>query len=106
MDKKRAATALTMMIMKLLQNKAMYGYQIIKELENRSENFFQLKEGTLYPILHDLENKNYVKSFEECSETGRVRKYYQLTDAGAGLLHDLEGEWMYYCKAVALVLGD
>lgn len=84
----------------------MYGYQIIKELDKRSENYFILKEGTLYPILHDLENKNLVVSVERKSENGRMRKYYELTDEGKRSLIDLEIEWEKYCRAVSLVVGE
>ena len=55
MDKKYMAVGSSMLILKLLEQQDMYGYQIIKELETRSERVFTLKEGTLYPLLHTLE---------------------------------------------------
>ena len=55
MDKKYMAVGSSMLILKLLEQQDMYGYQIIKELEIRSERVFTLKEGTLYPLLHALE---------------------------------------------------
>ena len=44
-----------MLVLDLLKNQNMYGYEMIKKLKEKSENVFELKEGTLYPILHGLE---------------------------------------------------
>ena len=60
MDKKYMAVGSSMLILKLLEQQDMYGYQIIKELEIRSERVFTLKEGTLYPLLHALEQDGAV----------------------------------------------
>lgn len=57
----------------------MYGYQIIEELACRSNNVFQMKAGTLYPLLHGLEKKGLLESYEEHADSARVRKYYRLT---------------------------
>jgi len=51
-----------------------YGYEIIKELEIRSDKTFQFKEGTLYPVLHKLENDGFVKSYTAKGETGQGTK--------------------------------
>mgnify|MGYP000125693626 CR=1 FL=1 len=51
----------SMLVLGVLEEKEMYGYQIIKELEQRSETVFSLKEGTLYPILHVLEQDGFWK---------------------------------------------
>ena len=50
----------SMLVLSLLENENMYGYQMIKELSRKSKELFELKEGTLYPILHGLEQKNYI----------------------------------------------
>ena len=47
----------SMLVLSLLEKENMYGYQMIKELSRKSKNLFELKEGTLYPILHNLEQK-------------------------------------------------
>lgn len=64
-----------MLVMSVLKKNDMYGYKIIKELELQSESVFELKEGTLYPILHALEEENLLESYWEEFD-GRKRKYY------------------------------
>ena len=57
MDKRYMALATSMLVLKLLDRQSMYGYQIIRELEQQSQNVFRLQEGTLYPVLHALEQQ-------------------------------------------------
>jgi len=94
----------TMLILKLLEAKNMYGYQIIEELSDKSENVFRLKTGTLYPLLHGLENDGMIISYDENADNQRIRKYYQLTSKGKGLLEKKQLEWVQYTKAVSRVL--
>jgi len=94
----------TMLILKLLETKDMYGYQIIEELSQKSENVFQLKTGTLYPILHGLENDGMVTSYDELADNQRMRKYYRLTSKGGKLLTQRQSEWAAYTKAVNRVI--
>ena len=63
-----------MLVMSVLKKNDMYGYKIIKELELQSESVFELKEGTLYPILHALEEENLLESYWEEFDG---RKYIQ-----------------------------
>ena len=65
----------SLLVLSVLESKDMYGYQIIKEIELRSEKVFSFKEGTLYPILHTFEKDGFVKSYWDESEQGRKRKY-------------------------------
>lgn len=104
MDKKLMTISITMLILKLLEEDEMYGYQMIKELEKRSEKVFELKEGTLYPVLHSLEDKSAVESYEKQTEAGRTRKYYRLTKQGKKLLEEKTREWELYQKAVSGIL--
>lgn len=104
MDKKMMAMGTTMLVLKLLEEEDLYGYQIIRKLGERSNNVFSLKEGTLYPILHGLEEQEAVESYERTAETGRVRKYYHLTKNGKRLLKDKQKEWDIYEKAIHDVL--
>ena len=53
----------TMLVLDLLKNQNMYGYEMIKKLKEKSENVFELKEGTLYPILHGLEENGFITSY-------------------------------------------
>lgn len=95
----------TMFILNLLSIGDMYGYQMIKELEVRSDNTFTLKEGTLYPILHFLESDGMIASYWEDTESARKRKYYRITKNGRKQLAEREKEWQIYSKAVNKVMG-
>lgn len=105
MDKKLIAMGTTMLILKLLEEKDMYGYQMIRDLEEKSNQVFALKEGTLYPILHSLEEQEAIESYERIAESGRKRKYYHMTAKGKKLLDEKTKEWNAYQEAVQLVMG-
>jgi PadR family transcriptional regulator PadR len=104
MDKKMMAMSTSMLILKLLEEEDLYGYLMIRRLEERSNQVFSLKEGTLYPILHTLEEQEAVESYEKAAETGRIRKYYRLTKKGQKLLKEKQKEWETYEKAVRNVM--
>ncbi len=95
----------SLMVLKLLKDKDMYGYQIIKELEEQSEQVFSLKEGTLYPILHGLEVQGAIQSYEHVAENGRLRKYYKITEVGRNTFEEKNKEWKLYQKGINKVLG-
>jgi PadR family transcriptional regulator PadR len=103
-DKGMVAGNTTMLILKLLEEKDLYGYQMIEELSQKSNDTFNLKAGTLYPILHGLENEGMVSSYDDNADSSRTRKYYHLTQKGKGLLVDKQAEWTAYSKAVNQVL--
>ncbi|TFF86250.1 MAG: hypothetical protein EU551_02000 [Promethearchaeota archaeon] len=67
-----------------------YGYQILKDLEEKTENVLIIEDGTLYPILKKLEKEDIVKS-EKKTISGRTRKYYILTEKGIKIYHHMEG---------------
>ena len=76
------------------------------QLEARSDHTFTLKEGTLYPILHGLENEKAVTSYEKESPSGRKRKYYHITKKGLRLLEEKKAEWQVFSEKVnAIVTG-
>ena len=64
-DRSLVSGSMGMMILRLLTEKDMYGYEMIDTLKKRSENVFELKAGTLYPLLHGLEEKQFVTSYEQ-----------------------------------------
>ena len=90
----------TMLILKLLEEKDMYGYQMIEELAKKSDDTFALKAGTLYPLLHNLEVKSMLESYDSNADSNRVRKYYSITNKGKKLLHEKKKEWSVYTSAV------
>lgn len=103
-DKSLIAGSTILMVLHLLDTQDMYGYQMVKELEIRSENTFTLKEGTLYPILHSLEKSGLVVSYVSDGESGRKRKYYQITKNGKKKLDDKKEEWFLFSETVSKVI--
>lgn len=103
-DKNLMAGSTGMLLLKLLEEADLYGYQMIQELRRRSDRTFDLKAGTLYPLLHGLEEKGLITSWVEESAGGRPRKYYHLTDAGREALAEKEAEWRTFSGAVDRVL--
>ena len=103
-SKNLVSGSMTMLLLKLLSEQDMYGYEMISVLRERSENVFELKAGTLYPLLHSLEEKNLLESYEQ-EALGKVRKYYSITKEGRKLLQEKETEWREYSQAVTGVLG-
>jgi len=88
----------------LLAQRRMYGYQIIKELEGRSQGYFKFKEGTLYPALHRLEATGLIQGKWQVLPTGRQRKYYHVTDKGHSILVEKKAQWLDFLTAVSLII--
>lgn len=95
---------MTLLLLSLLEAKDMYGYEMIEELKGRSQNVFELKAGTLYPLLHGLEEKHLLSVYER-EAGGKVRKYYSITREGRGVLKRKKEEWNAYADAVGRVIG-
>lgn len=104
-EKSWMSAGTTLMVLKLLEEKDMYGYQIIETLAQRSSKLFDLKAGTLYPLLHSLEQKTYITSYEQDSKNGRIRKYYRLTKAGLTYLSAQEKDWVVFTNSMKQVMG-
>ena len=105
LDKGLMAGSSTLLVLTLLESGDMYGYQMIEELARRSNDVFQMQEGTLYPILHALEKGKYLSAYEQEAPTGRVRKYYRLTPRGREFLGEKKAEWEQFSHGVDQVLS-
>lgn len=92
------------LLLHLISQQPMYGYQIIKELGQRSQGYFRFREGTLYPALHRLERQGLLSSRWERLPNGQERRYYQITPKGKGVLEAKRAEWQGFFTAVNLVL--
>lgn len=92
------------LILSVLEKEDMYGYKIVKEIDVRSQGAFSLKEGSMYPILHSLEENGFVDSYWELYEN-RNRKYYHITKKGLKELQSKKSEWKEYSKSVNMVLN-
>lgn len=102
-DKSLVSGSTSMLLLRLLEERDMYGYEMIETLEKKSNNVFTLKAGTLYPLLHSLEEKNYLTSYES-GAGGKQRKYYSITKEGRRYLQSKKEEWQEYQTAVLSVL--
>lgn len=82
-----------------------HGYGIAKEIKRKSQGVLTFAEGTIYPMLHDLENQGLIAAFEE-EVKGRTRRYYRLTDAGQKALAKEQTDWQQFALGVNRVLGE
>ena len=102
-EKSLSSGSTPMLLLKLLAEKDMYGYEIIETLRNRSNNVFEMKAGTLYPLLHNLEDKQLLNVYEK-EVNGKIRKYSSITKEGKKVLEQKKKEWREFTDAVAGVL--
>ena len=88
----------------LISHQPVYGYQIIKDLEKRSNGYFQFKEGTLYPALHRLEKAGFVQGKWQKLPGGQERRYYYITKKGQKALEERLAVWQDFSTAVDLIM--
>ena len=103
-DKNVSSGNTSMLLLQLLSERDMYGYEMIETLQKRSEFVFNLKSGTMYPLLHTMEAKRLLVSYEKEAQ-GKVRRYYSITKEGRGVLAKKKEDWNTYSKAVEHVIG-
>ncbi len=104
LEKSLVSGSMSLLVLKLLEDGDLYGYQMIDELRRRSNDTFRLRAGTLYPLLHSLEQKGLVTAYEQTADNGKTRRYYHLTKQGRGTLREKEDAWNIYARAVGRVL--
>lgn len=92
------------LILSLLVQRPMYGYEISQQLERRSGGYFGMKEGLLYPALHRIQMKGWLTADWQ-SVDGRRRKYYALTSSGREALNDQETEWRTFLEQLSALMG-
>lgn len=96
---------LEMLVLKLLTQEEKYGYQLICELKEESNELFNLKEGTLYPILYRLEDEGLVTNrWSEAKGREVSRKYYTITEAGRQNLEEMQQLWKVFATQVNKVM--
>ena len=88
----------------LIGQQPMYGYQVIKELEKRSQGYFKFKEGTLYPALHRLERSGLITGKWQTLSNKRQRRYYYITEKGRLALEERLSVWKGFSTAVDLIM--
>jgi PadR family transcriptional regulator PadR len=103
-DRELKRGTLEMVLLRLLSQGQMYGYELVSTLERRGGGQFQVKEGTLYPVLYRLEDAGWVETRWETLERGVPRKYYRLTSAGEEQLARLVQDWREFSATVNRLL--
>jgi len=87
----------------LIEEKRTYGYQLIKEIEKRSEGYFHFKEGTVYPALHRLESEGLIQGEWQELPNRQERRYYQITEKGKQVLREKVAAWQGFSTAINLL---
>ena len=97
----------TVIILSLLEelDRPMYGYEIIQELEARSQGYFQFREGLVYPRLHEMERQDLLRSEWQGREGTRRRKFYAITERGRVRLEEELQGWRSFAENVNRLLG-
>jgi PadR family transcriptional regulator PadR len=92
-----------LMILRLVQDQEMYGYEIVQAIQAQSRGQLSFGEGVVYPVLHGLEKDGALKS-QRREVGGRSRVYYSLTSRGVRRLFDLTDSWTATTQAIHAVL--
>ena len=95
---------LDMLILKIVALGPIHGYAIAQRLQQISKEVLQVQQGSLYPALHRLENRGWMKADWRNSETGREAKYYSLTKEGTRQLEAENENWNRLAEAIRLVM--
>lgn len=97
---------LDMLVLQILSLEPAHGYGIARRLEQISKSVIQVNQGSLYPALHRLEQKKWLRAEWKESETGREARFYSLTAAGRKQLTDEKDSWARLTGAVQLVFEE
>lgn len=95
---------LDVLILKSLATESRHGWAIAKRIQAVSGDVLQIKQGSLYPALHRLENQGLIRSEWRMNETGREAKFYTLTRAGRAQLQAELSQWERLSAAIHLTL--
>ena len=101
-DKTMLSGSTMMLLLKLLSEKDMYGYELVEEVSE----VIDVNEGTIYPLLKRLTNEHYFETYLRESSEGPPRKYYHLTAAGILYRDKLETEWAEFQERVSRFLKE
>jgi PadR family transcriptional regulator, regulatory protein PadR len=101
----RAAGTYDLLVLDVLRGGPNYGYGIVKRILEQSKHALHWREGTLYPVLHHLEEQGWVASRWQGPRTGRRRRYYRLTARGQRRWREQCAQWRSFHRAVNALLG-
>lgn len=92
-----------LLLLRLIQEREMYGYELVQAICDQTQTAITLGEGVVYPVLHALEREGALKSRRK-TVNGRSRVYYSVTETGSRRLADLVGSWTRLSIAITSVL--
>lgn len=95
---------LDLLILRALQTEAMHGWAISERIQQISRDVLQVNQGSLYPALHRLEHRGWIKAEWGISELGRRARFYSLTASGRKQLEVEADNWNRLSDAIARVL--
>jgi transcriptional regulator len=95
---------LDLLVLKTLALEPLHGYAIAQRLQQVSRDVVVVQQGTLYPALHRLEKRGFLKAEWKASDTGRDAKFYRLTRQGQAQLAQETAHWEQLTKAVGFIL--
>lgn len=94
------------MLLAVLSEGPSYGYQMVQDLNAKASGILKTGEGTIYPVLHRLEERELIQSAWRAGETGRQRRYYRITPKGKKALSENRLQWAALQKVMGAMLGD
>ena len=97
---------LDLLILKVVALGPLHGYAIAQRLQQISREVVQVQQGTLYPALHRLENRELLAAEWKISDTGREAKFYRLTKKGRAVMKEETASWHRLTNAVGLILAE
>lgn len=92
-------------ILSLLADQPLYGFEIAKQIEERTAGALRFTLASLYPMLYELEKRGWIAGNWQANQTGRDRRYYSLTAAGKKQLAPLRAEWRSFFQALDRLAG-
>lgn len=96
---------LDMLILKTLARGPLHGYAVARRIQEASQDFLKVEEGSLYPALHRMERRGWIDAEWGLSESNRKAKYYRLTAPGRAQLAAAAKQWARLVEAIAGVMG-
>jgi len=105
MDRELLKGSTPLLLLSLLLDEPMYGYQIIETVRQKTDGTYTLKEGALYPALHKLEATEFIASYWQTQPNGRDRRYYAILPAGRAFLEAKKQEWNQFVAMVDAFVG-
>ena len=94
------------LLLAVLSEGPSYGYQLVQDLNTRAPGVLKTGEGTIYPVLHRLEERELIQSAWRAGETGRQRRYYRITPKGKKSLSQNRLQFAALARVMRLVVGE